>query len=107
MTYEKLTFGNVEKTAKQHKTTHKQLKNIYIKHLYSYDFATTNKNNKVFKVFKCYIFKLHGLASNWEHQKRKVVTQIILYKIYWEILFQKNVLGYLLHFVQNGSSKNT
>ncbi len=29
-----------------------------------------------------------------------------LYNIYSEILFQKVALGYLLHFVQNGSSKN-
>ncbi len=68
-------------------------------------FIVYSNVNKL-KMFKCQIFKLHGLASNWEHQKRKVVTQIILYKIYWEILFQKNVLGYLLHFVQNGSSKS-
>ena len=37
--------------------------------------------------------------------KHKVMTKSILYKIYWEILFQKVALGYLLHFVQNGSSK--
>ncbi len=36
---------------------------------------------------------------------RKVVTKTCLYKIYREILFQKAALGYLLHFVQNGSSK--
>ncbi len=39
-------------------------------------------------------------------QKHKVMTKPILYKIDWEILFQKVALGYLLHFVQNGSSKN-
>ncbi len=39
-------------------------------------------------------------------QKHKVMTKSILYKRYREILFQKVALGYLLHFVQNGSSKN-
>ncbi len=34
------------------------------------------------------------------------MTKLILYKIFWEILFQKIALGYLLHFVQDGSSKN-
>ena len=50
-------------------------------------------------------FELHGPAAIWEHQKRKVVTKTFLYKIYREILFQKVALGYLLHFVQNGSSQ--
>ncbi len=39
-------------------------------------------------------------------QKHKVVTKSILYKRYRDILFRKVALGYLLHFVQNGSSKN-
>ncbi len=39
-------------------------------------------------------------------QKHKVMTELFLYKIYWEILFQKVALDYVLHFVQNGSSKN-
>ena len=67
-------------------------------------FIVYSNVNKL-KMFKCHIFKLHGPASIWEHQKRKVVTKTILYKRYREILFQKVALGYLLHFVQNGSSK--
>ena len=39
-------------------------------------------------------------------KKLKVVTTSIIYKRYREIPFQKVALGYLLHFVQNGSSKN-
>ena len=39
-------------------------------------------------------------------QKHKVMTKSTLYKRYREILFQKVALGYLLHFVQNGSSNN-
>ena len=39
-------------------------------------------------------------------QKRKVMITQISYKTYREILFQTVALGYLLHFVQNGSSKN-
>ena len=37
---------------------------------------------------------------------RKVATNTFLYKTYREILFQKVALWYLLHFVQDGSSKN-
>ncbi len=39
-------------------------------------------------------------------KKRKVATKTNSYKRYGGILFQKVSLGYLLHFVQNGSSKN-
>jgi len=44
--------------------------------------------------------------SIWSTKKRKVATNIISYKRYREILFQKVALCYLLHFVQDGSSKN-
>ncbi len=37
---------------------------------------------------------------------QKVATKPIPYKRYGEILFQKVALCYLLHFVQDGSSKN-
>ncbi len=39
-------------------------------------------------------------------KKRKVATKTSSYEIYGEILFQKVASGYLLHFVQDGSSKN-
>ena len=39
-------------------------------------------------------------------KKRKVATKTIPYERYGEILFQKVALCYLLHFVQDGSSKN-
>ena len=39
-------------------------------------------------------------------KKRKVATKTIPYERYREILFQKVASGYLLHFVQDGSSKN-
>ncbi len=39
-------------------------------------------------------------------KKRKVATNTISYKRYRDILFQKVASGYLLHFVQDGSSKN-
>ncbi len=39
-------------------------------------------------------------------RKNKVVTKTILYDRHREILFQKVASGYVLHFVQNGSSKN-
>ena len=48
-----------------------------------------------------------GPASILEHHKNiKLWQNACLYKIYWEILFQKVALGYLLHIVQNGSSNN-
>ena len=58
----------------------------------------------------------HGSIYPWKitqpgfhlgaHKKGKVTTKTIFYKICIEILFQKVALGYLLHFVQNESSKN-
>ena len=39
-------------------------------------------------------------------KKHTIMTKSILCERYREILFQKIALGYLLHFVQNGSSKN-
>ena len=36
----------------------------------------------------------------------KVATQLISYKRYGEFLFQKVASGYLLHFAQDGFSKN-
>ncbi len=52
------------------------------------------------------MFKLHGPTSIFEYkQKRKVATQHHITK-YREILFQKVASGYLLHFAQDGSSKN-
>ncbi len=39
-------------------------------------------------------------------KKHKIVTKTIWYTIYGEILFQKVASGYLLHFVQDGSSQN-
>ncbi len=59
---------------------------------------------QIFKISKCHFFKLHGPVYIWEHKKRKVVTKTNLYKRYSKILFHKVALGYLLHFVQNGSS---
>ena len=54
------------------------------------------------------MFESHGSASILEYQqKRKVATKTIPCERYGEILFQKVALCYLLHFVQDGSSKNT
>ncbi len=39
-------------------------------------------------------------------KKHDVATKLILYERYGEILFQKVALCYLLHFLQDGSSKN-
>ncbi len=41
----------------------------------------------------------------WSTKKHKVATTLFSYERYGEILFQKVASGYLLHFVQDGSSK--
>ena len=41
----------------------------------------------------------------WSTTTRKVATKTISYTTYGEILFQKVASGYVLHFVQDGSSK--
>ncbi len=56
----------------------------------------------MFKLSKFVRFGFHLGAR----KKRKVATKTISYKRYREILFQKVALCYLLHFVQDGSSKN-
>ncbi len=40
-------------------------------------------------------------------KKHDVATKLISYERYGEILFQKVASGYLLHFVQDGTSKHT
>ena len=52
------------------------------------------------------MFKVHGLASILKYQHVKLRQQSIPYERCGEILFQKVALCYLLHFVQDGSSKN-
>ncbi len=52
------------------------------------------------------MFELHDRLHFGVPETRKVATQIISYKRYSEILFQKVASGYLLHFLQDGSSKN-
>ena len=42
----------------------------------------------------------------WSTKKHDVATKLISYERYGEILFQKVASGYLLHFAQDGSSKN-
>ncbi len=62
-----------------------------------------------FHNFICYvyqIFKLHSPTSILEYQKTRKVATTKSYERYREILFQKVALCYLLHFVQDGSSKN-
>ncbi len=76
--------------------------------LYRVDPQTNYKNTHVCTT-NSKIQKIHGLASIWEHQKNVKLWQkqkAILCKRYREILSQKVALGYLLHFVQNGSSNN-
>ncbi len=52
------------------------------------------------------MFELHDRLHFGVTETRKVATQIISYKRYREILFQKVALCYLLHFAQDGSSKH-
>ena len=47
-----------------------------------------------------------GFHLGAQQKTHNIMTKSILCRRYREILFQKAALGYLLHFVQNGSSKN-
>ncbi len=60
---------------------------------------TTNKTH-----FKCSSYTAR--LPVWSTNKHNVATKLISYERYGEILFQKVASGYLLHFVQDGSSKN-
>ncbi len=83
--------------------------------LYRTDPKTTFKNTVCCTQISKHVF-LHNninnpkLAQPGFHlgapKERKVVTKIISYKIYRKTFFQKVALGYLLHFVQNASSRN-
>ena len=62
--------------------------------------------------FKIPTFKFANCQITWPGfhfevpKTRKVATKTISYERYGEILFQKVASCYLLHFVQDGSSKN-
>ncbi len=80
-------------------------------------FASRNSGSLGVNISKCQILKI-GFSKFAIFQitrpdvhfevpkKRKVATKTIPYERYGEILFQKVALCYLLHFVQDGSSKN-
>ena len=56
-----------------------------------------------------FVFMLSNYMARlpfWSTKKRKVATKLISYERYGEILFQKVASGYLLYFVQDGSSQN-
>ncbi len=57
----------------------------------------------IFKCSKCCVFADRLPFCSTE--KRKVAANTISYKRYREIIFQNVALCYLLHFVQDGSSK--
>ena len=61
-----------------------------------------NKKKHMFAIVICFTTRLPFGNT----KPRKVATQTNLYKTYREILFQKVASGYLLHFVQDGSSKS-
>ncbi len=73
--------------------------------LYRMDPQHTYKNTH-FCTTISQIRKLHGPASIWEDQKHIRWWQNHTKNKYRENIFQKVALGYLLHFVQNGSPKN-
>ena len=70
------------------------------------------RRSPTFVFYKKYVPWIHLSMENYTARlpfgstKSKVMTKTILYKTYEEILFQKVALGYVLHFVQNGSSKH-
>ena len=69
------------------------------------------KTKSIFRIFIIYLFSLFYVTvrlSFWSTvpKPRKVATNINSYTRYREILFQTVASGYLLHFVQDGSSKS-
>ncbi len=72
--------------------------------------TTNSKTHMInFQHFNIYFIlfkKMHDPTSMLEYQKHNVATKLISYKRYGEILFQTVASGYLLHFAQDGSSKN-
>ena len=67
----------------------------------------TFQNSNFQKFKKNALFQITRPGVHFEvPKKREVATKTIPYEIYGEILFQKVALCYLLHFVQDGSSKN-
>ena len=64
--------------------------------------VVSTKTNSNFQNVVC-----SWLGFHFGARKNKVATKTISYKRYGEILFLKVALCYLLHVVQDGSSKNT
>ena len=77
-----------------------------------YNFEISKCSDFKFQIFKNYNFefanfRITRLGFNFGvPKKRKVATKTIPYERYGQILFQKVASGYLLPFVQDGSSKN-
>ena len=58
-------------------------------------------------IFSIAIFQITRPGAHFGvPKKHDVATKLISYERYGEILFQKVAPGYLLHFAQDGSSKN-
>ncbi len=79
---------------------------VYI-YIYIVNFEISNLENINFQQSNAQYVMFSRLGFHfgvWE--TRKVATKLMSYKIYRKILFQKVALCYLLHFVQDGSSKH-
>ena len=73
------------------------------------NFKISKFQNSKFQNFKIQICKFSNYTARlpfWSTKKHDVATKLISYERYGEILFQKVASGYLLHFAQDGSSKN-
>ncbi len=76
------------------------------------NFKNSELSNVTFQIskisnFEFANFRITRLGFNFGVPKQhKVATKLISYERYGEILFQKVASGYLLHFAQDGSSKN-
>ena len=64
-------------------------------------------NSRISKILKnCKFSNYTARLPFWSTKRHDVATKLISYERYGEILFQKVASGHLLHFVQDGSSKN-
>ncbi len=71
--------------------------------------SDVNVNEFKIQIFKIPIFKFSNYTARLPFRSTKKIKlrqKTISYERYGEILFQKVASGYLLHFVQDGSSNN-
>ena len=91
------------------KSSSRKLRRAICYTLYRMDPMDPQKTNSKFQNFEIQNCKCSNYTARlpfWSTKKHYVATKLISYERYGQILFQKVALRYLLHFVQDGSSKS-